>query len=354
MSDGLEEVIAAETVLSHADGENGLVWVRGHSIGDLVAHHGYEGTIALLWDGFVAEGLTRERVVVELGEARKLAFSRLGDWLPMAAHRPLIEGVRVALAHLPEDSLASSIAATLPVAVAALLQARQGKSPVAPDAKLATAADFLRMIDGVPAEEKRVTALDAYLTAVIDNGLGTSTFAARVIISTRASLVSAVLGAYGAFTGSLHGGAPALALDMLDEITASGDVDAWLTRTLATGRRLMGFGHRVFRVRDPRADILRAALQQLDPDSRRLALALEVERRAVAALERHKPGRRLAANVEMDAALLLEAIGLPREAFMPAFAIARAPSWIAHALEQQKIGRMIRPRSVYIGRLSGG
>jgi len=166
--------------------------------------------------------------------------------------------------------------------------------------------------------------------------------------------VSAVLGAYGAFTGSLHGGAPALALDMLDEITASGDVDAWLTRTLATGRRLMGFGHRVFRVRDPRADILRAALQQLDPDSRRLALALEVERRAVAALERHKPGRRLAANVEMDAALLLEAIGLPREAFMPAFAIARAPSWIAHALEQQKIGRMIRPRSVYIGRLSGG
>jgi citrate synthase len=210
------------------------------------------------------------------------------------------------------------------------------------------------MIEGKAAEEKLVTPLDAYLTAVIDNGLGTSTFAARVIISTRASLASAVLGAYGAFTGSLHGGAPALALDMLDEIAASGDVDAWLTRTLATGRRLMGFGHRVFRVRDPRADILRAALRQLDPESRRLALALEVERGAVAALERHKPGRRLAANIEMDAALLLEAIGLPREAFTPVFAIARTPSWIAHALEQRKTGRMIRPRSVYIGRMSGG
>ena len=181
-----------------------------------------------------------------------------------------------------------------------------------------------------------MTALDAYLTSVIDNGLGTSTFAARVIISTRASLVSAVLGAYGAFTGSLHGGAPALALDMLDEIAASGDVDAWLSRTLAAGGRLMGFGHRVFRVRDPRADILRAALRQLDPESRRLAVALEVERKAVAALARHKPGRRLEANIEMDAALLLEAIGLPREAFTPAFAIARAPSWIAHALEQRK------------------
>ena len=113
----------------------------------------------------------------------------------------------------------------------------------------------------------------------------------------------------------------------------------------------MGFGHRVFRIRDPRADILRAALQQLDPQSARLSLALEVERRAVAALARHKPGRRLEANIEMDAALLLDAIGLPREAFTPVFSIARAPSWIAHALEQQKTRRMIRPRSTYVGRL---
>jgi citrate synthase len=189
---------------------------------------------------------------------------------------------------------------------------------------------------------------------VIDNGLGTSTFAARVIISTRASLVSAILGACGAFTGKLHCGAPALALDMLDAITASGDIDGWLDRTLATGGRLMGFGHRLFRVRDPPADILRALLQRLDPLSQRLAIALEVERRAFTALARHKPGHRLEANIEMDAALLLDAVGLPREAFTPVFAIARTPSWIAHALEQQKTGRMIRPRSVYIGRLSGG
>jgi citrate synthase len=205
------------------------------------------------------------------------------------------------------------------------------------------------MINGARVNEKFEKALDAYLTAVIDNGLGTSTFAARVIISTRASLVSAVLGAYGAFTGELHGGAPARALDMLDAIMASGDIDGWLDRTLAAGERLMGFGHRVFRVRDPRADILRAALQRLDPLSQRLAIALKIERQAVAALTRHKPGRRLEANIEMDAALLLEAVGLPREAFTAVFAIARTPSWIAHALEQQKTGRMIRPRSIYIG-----
>jgi citrate synthase len=176
MTDGLEGVIAVETVLSHADGEGGMVWVRGHTIIDLVAHHGYEGAVALLWDGFAGERLTRQSVLVQLGEARTVAFSRLASWLPTAANRPLIEGVRIALAALPEDSFASNILAVLPVALAALLRKQEGKSPVAPDATLTTAADFLRMMGDAPATEKLVTALDAYLTAVIDNGLGTSTF----------------------------------------------------------------------------------------------------------------------------------------------------------------------------------
>jgi citrate synthase len=125
-------------------------------------------------------------------------------------------------------------------------------------------------------------------------------------------------------------------------------------RTLAAGGRLMGFGYRVFRVRDPRADLLRAALTRLDPASQRLAFAQEVERRAVAALQRRKPGRRLEANIEMDAALLLDAIGFPREVFTPVFAVARAPAWIAHALEQQRTRRMIRPTSTYVGPAPGG
>jgi len=116
----------------------------------------------------------------------------------------------------------------------------------------------------------------------------------------------------------------------------------------------MGFGHRVFRMRDPRADMLRAALLRLDPQSPRLAFAQEVERRAVAALQRRKPGRRVEANIEMDAALLLDAIGLPRQAFTPVFAMARMPAWIAHALEQQRSGRMIRPASTYVGPAPAG
>src|SRR5882757_5164126 len=349
MTEGLEGVIAAKTVLSHSDGEQGTVWVRGHLIDDLVTYHGDEGTIALLWEDFAGKNLTRAGIIRQLGAGRALAFSRLDDWLPAAARRPPIEAVRMALAAVPDDSTPAAIAATLPVATAALIRAGAGKAPVPPDPSLSTAADVLRMIAGAPVEPRLVSALDSYLTTVIDNGLGTSTFAARVVISTRASLASAVAGAYGAFSGALHGGAPGLALDMLDEIAASGDIDQWLDRTLAAGGRLMGFGHRVFRVRDPRADMLRAALQRLDPAAKRLAFAQDVERRAIAALQRRKPGRRLEANIEMDAALLLDAIGLPREAFTPVFAVARAPAWIAHALEQQRTGRMIRPSSSYVG-----
>jgi len=349
MANGLEGVVAAETVLSHADGERGVIWVRGHTIRDLVAR-GFEGAVALLWDGFAGENLTRAGIVESLGDGRALAFSRLGDWLPMAARREPLEATRFLLAAVPDKSTPTQIAAALPVGIAALIRSHNGKPPVAPDPSLTTAADFLRMITGSAVEERFSQALDAYITTVIDNGLSASTFAARVIISTRASLPSAVVGAYGAFTGALHGGAPGLALDLLDDIAKSGDdVDATIERKLAAGEGLMGFGHRVFRLRDPRADMLRAALLRLDPDSPRLAFARRVERAAVAALERRKPGRRLEANIEMDAALLLDAIGLPRAAFTPVFAMARAPAWIAHALEQQRSGRMIRPASAYVG-----
>jgi citrate synthase len=349
MANGLEGVVAAETVLSHADGERGIIWVRGHPIPELVAQ-GFEATVALMWEGFVGESLTRAGVIEALGAGRALAFARLGDWLPAAARRQPLEATRHLLAAVPDESTPAEIAAALPVGIAALIRNRNGKPPVAPDPSLSTAADFLRMLAGAAVEERFAQALDAYMTTVIDNGLSASTFAARIIISTRASLASAVVGAYGAFTGALHGGAPGLALDLLDDVANSGDdVDATIERKLAAGERLMGFGHRVFRLRDPRADMLRAALLRLDPNSPRLAFAKRVERAAVAALERRKPGRRLEANIEMDAALLLDAIGLPRDAFTPVFAMARAPAWIAHALEQRRSGRMIRPASAYVG-----
>jgi citrate synthase len=346
---GLEGVIAADTVLSHVDGDTGTIWVRGHTLAELVADHGFEGTAAIVWEGFAGQGLTRAGIEHEFGTGRERAFARLDSWLGAAAQRPILEGVRIALAALPEDAAPANIAATLPVALAALIRVREGTPPVAPDRQLGTAADFLRMRRGASAGAEEVRALDTYFTTVAENGLGNSSFAARVTISSRASLASAVVSAYCAFTGPLHGGAPGPVLDMLDEIAASGDIDGWLERRLAAGERLMGFGHRVFRIRDPRADVLRDAVARLGRDAGRLTFAAEVERRAVAALARHKPDRALQSNIEMNAALLLDAVGVPRDAFTQVFAVARCVGWIANALEQQKTGRMIRPTSNYVG-----
>ena len=354
MDSGLEGLIAAETVLSHSDGAQGILWVRGHTLAGLVAGFGYEGAVGLLWEGFAGDGLDREAIRARLGSARETAFAGLGQWLDRAAARPIVEGVRLALANLPNDAEPAVILATLPVAVGALLRQRQGSPPLLPDPALTTAADLLRMVHGRAVEPAMAEALDTYWTALIDNGLNSSAFAARVIASTRASLASAALGAYCAFTGPLHGGAPGPTLDMLDEAETSGDVAAWAERKLAAGARLMGFGHRVFKGGDPRALILRDALRRLGdrlgPGAGRLAFAAEVEKSVAAAFAKLKPGRPpLQPNVEINAALLLDAVGLPRDAFMPAFAVARCAGWIAHAMEQQRQNRLVRPSSAYIG-----
>jgi citrate synthase len=147
----------------------------------------------------------------------------------------------------------------------------------------------------------------------------------------------------------LHGGAPGPTLDMLDDARAAPDLDAWLEGKLRARERLMGFGHRVFRGNDPRAEAMRLALTRMGPMAGRLAFASLVETRVAAAIERVRPGRTLPPNVEIMAALLLDAVGFPREAFTPVFAVGRCAGWIAHALEQGKTGRMIRPTSKYVG-----
>src|SRR5690348_1232474 len=350
MDSGLAGLVAAETVLSHSDGARGILWVRGHRLADLAANFGYDGAVGLLWEGFAGDGLSRDAMRARLAEGRAKAFARLGEWLDRAADRPPVEGVRLALASLPDDSAPPDILATLPVAIAALLRRRQGTEPLAPDPAQDTADDLLRMTQGKPVAPALGAALDSYFCAVIENGLNTSAYTARIIASSRASLVSAALGAYCAFTGPLHGGAPGPTLDMLDEAGASGDIAAWIEGKLAAGERLMGFGHRVFRHGDPRAEELRKALRRLHPGAGRLAFAAEVERHVGKVFARLKKGRpALKPNVEINAALLLDAVGIPRDAFTPVFAVGRCAGWLAHAMEQQKTGRLIRPTSAYIG-----
>jgi citrate synthase len=345
---GLEGVVVAETVLSHAEPERGMLWVRGRAIPQLVAL-GYEGTVALLWDGFTGVDLTRARMQEILGAARVRAFEQTNEWLALVAGRPLDEAIRIRLALLPDDSEPAAIPATLAVSIAATLRVRAGAPAIAPDASLPLAADFLRMLHGAPPDAAKAKTLDTYLAVMAESGMGPATFTARTVASTRASLTSAVLAAWCSFTGPLHGGAPGPTLDMLDAAAAAGDLDLWIEQKLKAGERIAGFGHRVFRGNDPRAAALRAALQELGANAGRLQFAAHLEERFAAVLARVKPGRRLPANVEIMAALLLDAVGIARESFTAVFAIARSAGWIAHALEQQKTGRMIRPASHYIG-----
>jgi citrate synthase len=180
--------------------------------------------------------------------------------------------------------------------------------------------------------------------------MNASTFAARVVTSTGSDLVSAVVAAVGALKGPLHGGAPGPVLDMLDAIGAEGDARAWLEAQISAGRRIMGMGHRVYRVRDPRADVLEAATRLLPVTAHgRLAVARRVEQAARELLRERYPGRNLDVNVEFYTAVLLDAVGLPREDFTPTFAVGRCAGWCAHAFEQRQSGRLIRPSANYIG-----
>jgi citrate synthase len=349
MAIGLDGVVAAETILSKTDQASNMVWVRGVDLPTLARQHGFEGTIALLWDGFAGEGLTRTGIHAALGTARLRAFESLPPWLERAAGRSLFEGVRIALASQSDGATGTDLLAALTVAVPALVRQQAGARPVRPDPALGTAADLLHMLHGTAPGAAQAGALDTYFAVMAESGLNASSFTARIVASTRASLTDAVLAAWCAFTGALHGGAPGPTLDLLDEAANQPDLEAWLEAKLRAGERLMGFGHRVFQGNDPRAAEMRRSLAAMGPAVGRLAFAETLEKAVAAAVDRVKPGRKLPPNVEITAALLLDAVGIPRDAFTLAFAVGRSPGWIAHALEQRKTGRLIRPASTYIG-----
>jgi citrate synthase len=310
--------------------------------------------LGLLWDGFFP-ALPRD-LQRPLGVARTKVFEATKDRFAAAAGLAPFDAMRMLMGALPDGTdleTALAIAAAPGVLLPAVLRLADGREPVAPDSGLGHAADILRMVRDTDAPKAMAQGLDTYLVTVSDHGLNASTFTARVVASTQAGLDSAVLAALGALKGPLHGGAPGPVLDMLDAIGTAAGAEAWIEATLARGERLMGFGHRIYRVRDPRADALSAALGRLQStgnvDATRMTLAMAVETAALAALQRHKPDRPLQTNVEFYTALLLEALGFPRDAFTAVFAIGRVGGWIAHAREQAVTGKLIRPKSVYVG-----
>ncbi|SMQ59469.1 citrate synthase [Devosia lucknowensis] len=351
---GLDNVIAAETRLSEVDGANGRLVICGHSLDDLAGNVPYEDVLALLLPDLL--GPNPQAIRADLGQARVVAFRQLAHLDAELAALPVTEALRALMARLPdgEDRETALLQIAAPaVFVPALVRRQAGQGAIAPDPARAHAADMLAMLTGADPGAEAVRALDTYLVTVSDHGLNASTFTARVVASTRAGYASAVVAALGALKGPLHGGAPGPVLDMLDAIGTPANAADWIDAALVRGERLMGFGHRVYRVRDPRADALKGALRRLGAaggmDAGRLALAEAIERDALTALRARKPDRVLETNVEFFTALLLEALGFPRDAFTGVFAAGRVGGWVAHAHEQIETGRLIRPQSRYVG-----
>jgi len=351
---GLDGVPAAETALSHVDGQKGELIIAGERVGNLVAKTSFEGVAARLWSTATEVPISEAEVRAALGEARVRAYARLPQLLAASEGLSIVDGFRVAVAGLrAENGLThdATIVGALPVIVGALVQRSKGQAPLIPNVKLSHAADTLSMLHGRAPNASETAALDAYFVAVCDHGMNASTFTARVIASTQADLFSAITGGYCALTGPLHGGAPEPVLEMLDAIGTRERIKPWIDDALSRGERLMGFGHRVYRVRDPRADVLKGAIGRLAANATDLPFAAEVEAYAREALRRKKPDHPLDTNVEFFTAILLDALQIPRQAFTPIFAVARAAGWTAHAREQQRRGRLLRPSSAYIGEM---
>jgi citrate synthase len=362
---GLDGVVAAATRLSHVDGQNGVLVIGGYELKELAGRVTFEEAAQLLWTGALPAPAQREAFAAETAPLRALPEATM-QVLRAARQAPPIDALRMACATqsldvrdpgdiTPEADVARArmMVARFPTIVAAHLRLQRGEEPIAPRADLGLAANFLWMVHGREPDPVAARALDTYWVTVIDHGMNASTFAARVIASTRSDAVSAVTGAIGALKGPLHGGAPGPVLDMLVDIGSADRAEAWLGRELEQGRRIMGFGHRVYKVRDPRAEVLSAVAEDMSraalEDRRLFDLARAVEQTALRVLDAHKPGRNLRTNVEFYTALVLQSLGLPPRSFVALFACGRVAGWCAHVIEQHAEDRLIRPQSEYVG-----
>jgi citrate synthase len=353
---GLEGVVAAATRLSSVDGAAGELILAGYPVEEIAPRATFEEMAFLLWNGVLPDAGELEDLKRRLADRRTLP-EEVVDLLRAAARRrvPVMDALRMGAGALPgkdpkEDAV--TMVAAFPSIVAAYWRLLQGSEPVAPRKDLGHAASYLYQLSGEEPAPERFRGLETYLNTVSDHGLNASTFTARVIVSTQSDLISAITGAVGALKGPLHGGAPGPALDMVFEIGAPERAEAVLREKLERGERLMGFGHRVYRVRDPRADVLAAASERFyrnGGDEGLYELARSVEATALRLLHERKPDRRLDTNVEFYTALLLHGLELPIELFTPTFAVGRVAGWTAHALEQLAHGRLIRPESAYVG-----
>lgn len=358
------EAATVPTRLSRVNGQIGELIIAGFPLEEIASHSTFEETLYLLWHDSLPTAEQLEHLKKMLVAQRPLPAATLDILKEAALHKVgAMDALRMAAStltlKLPQDSReedlrpgAIVLVACLPTIVATYWRLLHNQAPIEPNSDLDHTANYLYMLFGEVPSPENVRALETYFNTVSDHGLNASTLTARVITSTQSDVISAVVGAIGALKGPLHGGAPGLALDMVLEIGDPSQAESYLRNKLESGGRLMGFGHRVYKVRDPRASMLSKAAENMcraKGDMKLYNLARQVEEVAVKLLGEYKPGRKLETNVEYYTALILHELGLSKDFFTPTFAVGRVSGWTAHCFEQQSRHRLIRPLSPYVG-----
>jgi citrate synthase len=357
-SPGLEGIVAARTEISDVNGRTGKLLYRGFDIKDLAEKSNFEETCYLLYEGVLPTKTELEALRKTLGKERALP-SQVLDLLrgldPKATPMDLLRTGVSALAHFDPDVEDMSREANVRKAhrlvgqtatlVAAIGRMHRGLEPIEPDSSLGVAADFLRMWRGEPPDEVAAKTFDVCLILHADHGLNASTFAARVIASTLSDMHSSVVGAIGALKGPLHGGANAGVMEMLEQIGSVDRAAGWVRDALRQKKRVMGFGHRVYKVYDPRATVLKKFSKQLGEragETKWFEMSEEVEK-VVLEVKKLNP------NVDFYSASTYHVLGLEKFIFTPVFALSRMAGWTSHILEQYENNRLMRPESEYVG-----
>ena len=345
---GLEGVVAVETEIAEPDKEGGVLRYRGVDITELVGRYPYENVWGLLVDNdlsvtmpepepYEPVGLTGNAPSDLQAETARLS----GAWKLGKLNEISDEQARKDLGRLSAQMMGI---------VARSARIADGKTDQVPHEVVAqgkTAAErFLLQWRG-EADPKAVKAIDTYWICTAEHGLNASTFTARIVASTGADCGAALSSAVGALSGPLHGGAPAYVKPMLEEVAEMGDPEKWVKDTLDSGRRLMGFGHRIYRAEDPRSRILKETARELG--SPQIQIAERLEEAALAELERRHPERPLKTNVEYYSAVVLDIAEIPPPLAPAMFACSRVAGWSAHILEQKRTGRLFRPNARYVG-----
>lgn len=358
---GLKNVIVTDTRIGDVRGSEGFYHYRQYDATQLARTERFEDVWHLMYRGALPDAAESAAFAKRIGELRVLDGPTV-DLLRRVV-TPAVEplaALRVALAaagilerplfDLSEEErtdAALRYTALAPTIVAAAHRLSRGLDVIDADPTAAHAADYLRMSTG-STDAAAVEALQTYLITTIDHGFNASTFAGRVVASSGSDMTSSILGALGAFLGPLHGGAPGRALAALDEIGAPTNTREWVRSKVAGGEVIMGFGHAVYRTHDPRAELLKEVVtQRYDSPLVRQATAVEAE--IESAINELKPGRKLYANVEFYAGVLMSEVGLPPEMFTPTFGVARIVGWTANILEQAAERKILRPVARYVG-----